>query len=229
MRRAEPAMTLDAARATLGVDAMAPASEVRRAFREAAKRAHPDRAGGAPEAFRQVMEAYRRLTGEQAALPAREPVAATPGRVLSLTPAIAFHGGVVEHVLAPGRRVRVTLPAGVRGGDKVAVDGCRLTVEILAEPRLQIRGDDVWLTVTAPAHTLSSGGRIAVETPIGRRIVWITRKAGERGLLRLVGQGMPARGRHARGHLFLRLAPEAGAAQSNARTLLRRFAAAWAA
>jgi len=45
-----------------------------------------------------------------------------------------------------------------------------------------------------------------------------------------VGQGLPARGSHRQGHLFLRLAPaEAGQADSAARVLLRRFAAAWAA
>ena len=54
--------------------------------------------------------------------------------------------------------------------------------------------------------------------------------AGERKLVRLVGQGLPARGQHRRGHLFLRLAPaKAGQADSAARALLRRFAAAWAA
>jgi curved DNA-binding protein len=44
-----------------------------------------------------------------------------------------------------------------------------------------------------------------------------------------VGQGLPARGGHAQGSLFIRLSPEAGRADSAARTLLRRFAAAWAA
>ena len=69
-----------------------------------------------------------------------------------------------------------------------------------------------------------------METPLGRRIVWLTKKASERKLVRVVGQGLPARGRHRQGHLFLRLAPaKAGQADSAARTLLRRFAAAWAA
>ena len=48
--------------------------------------------------------------------------------------------------------------------------------------------------------------------------------------MRIVGQGLPARGSHRQGHLFLRLAAaEAGQADSAARVLLRRFAAAWAA
>jgi len=92
-----------------------------------------------------------------------------------------------------------------------------------------VRGDDLWLTVAVAPSTLAEGGRISLETPLGRRIVWVTKKAGERGLVRLAGQGLPARGRHLQGHLFIRLAPNASCADTAARTLLRRFAAAWAA
>ncbi|HPA38825.1 MAG TPA: molecular chaperone DnaJ, partial [Phenylobacterium sp.] len=56
-----------------------------------------------------------------------------------------------------------------------------------------------------------------------------TEKAGARGLVRLPGQGLPARGRRREGHLFLRLTPQTRTTASAARTLLRRFAAAWAA
>ena len=64
---------------------------------------------------------------------------------------------------------------------------------------------------------------------LDRRLVWINRKAGSRGLVRMVGQGLPARAGHGQGHLFLRLSPQADTIDSAARTLLRRFAAAWAA
>jgi len=77
--------------------------------------------------------------------------------------------------------------------------------------------------------TLRKGGRITLETPFGRRIVWVDQKAAERGLVRLEGQGLPARGQRAKGHLFLRLAATQGMADSAALSLLRRFAAAWAA
>ena len=60
-------------------------------------------------------------------------------------------------------------------------------------------------------------------------MVWVTKKAADRGLVRLVGQGLPARGRWREGHLFLRLAPVERKVDSAARTLLRRFTAAWAA
>ena len=62
----ETQISLKAAREVLGVGPFFSAGELRRAFREAAKRAHPDRAGGGAERFRQVVEAYHRLQAAQA-------------------------------------------------------------------------------------------------------------------------------------------------------------------
>jgi curved DNA-binding protein len=231
MNHAGGAMSLQEARRTLEVAALATPGEVRRAFRDAAKRAHPDRPGGAPDAFRKVVEAYQRLNGDGHAPPplSGPPKPATDPALLTIPPQVALAGGVVEHGLGGGRALRITLPPGLRAGDTVAAGEHRLTVVVDSAPDICVRGDDVWITVRVPPRTLADGGRIAVETPLGRRIVWLTRKDRERGLLRIANQGLPARGRHGRGHLFLRLAPEAGAAQSIARTLLHRFAAAWAA
>jgi curved DNA-binding protein len=111
----------------------------------------------------------------------------------------------------------------VRAGD------ASLTVELQSGQDIMVRGDDLWISAVVPARALSAGGRVALETPIGRRIVWLSKKAGERGLVRLVGQGLPARGKRPQGHLFVRLSPARGLADSAARILLRRFAAAWAA
>jgi len=208
--------------------------ELRRAFREAAKRAHPDRSGGGAERFRQVVEAYHRLravqpiAGERIIQPPApyEPEATT----VAVGPAVALRGGFAEHRFADGRRIRVRLPAGLRHGDTVRAGGAALTVVLVGSPDMLVRGDDIWLTAAVAPRLLEEGGRVALDTPLGRRIVWLTRKAGERKLVRLVGQGLPARGRHRQGHLFLRLAPApAGQADSAARALLRRFAAAWAA
>ena len=71
--------------------------------------------------------------------------------------------------------------------------------------------------------------RVSTRRVFGRRVVWLSKKAGERRLVRLPGQGLPARGTRPQGHLFLRLSPATDEAHSAARTLLRRFAAAWAA
>jgi curved DNA-binding protein len=94
---------------------------------------------------------------------------------------------------------------------------------------MQVRGHDLWLTAAVDPQILEAGGRVPVDTPLGRRIVWVTERAGERGLVRLRGQGLPARSGHPPGDLFLRLQPAAPVNESAARTLLRRFAAVWAA
>jgi curved DNA-binding protein len=227
-------ITLKTARETLGVGPFYSPADLRRAFREAAKRAHPDRQGGGEEHFRQVVEAYHRLQAAHAAPPDRivQPPASRPPEPVELTlsPIVALRGGVAEHRTGDGRLLRVTLPAGLRNGDTVRVDGRELSVRLIGAPEMLVRGDALWITAAVPPRLLAEGGRIALDTPVGRRIVWLTSKAGERKLVRLAGHGLPARGRHAQGHLFLRLAPaQPGDADSAARALLRRFAAAWAA
>jgi curved DNA-binding protein len=232
-------MGVKRAREVLHLSPFHTTTELRRAFREAAKRAHPDREGGDAERFREVVEAFRLL---QAAAVERakadhhfiQPPAPLRPRAevdltLAVSPRVAFEGGQAEHALPDGRRIRLTLPAGLRSGDTVRAGEALLTVTVRGDGEMLVRGDDLWVTVPVDPRLLAEGGRIAIETPLGRRVVWITKKAGERGLVRLVGQGLPARANYRQGHLFLRLTPQVRETHSAARTLLRRFAAAWAA
>ena len=228
---AEPHISVNAARKLLGVSPRADVGEVRRAFREAAKQAHPDRPGGDEQRFRQVVAAYHRLQPTRRVDRIIQPPApAVPQpAVVTVDPRVALRGGAVEHLLPSGRRIRVKLPPGLRHGDVVRAGAAELTVSLRGDAGMLVRGDDLWISVDVPPRALAEGGRVALQTPLGRRIIWLTKKAGERRLVRLVGQGLPARGQHAQGHLFLRLSPAEGRADSAARTLLRRFAAAWAA
>ncbi len=229
-------MSSKRAREVLGVTAQATAAELRRAFREAAKLAHPDRKGGDAARFREVVEAYRLLHDARPSDRVVKPPAAvarparpSEGRILPVPPLLAMTGGAMEHALADGRRIKLNLPPGLRAGDKVRAGEAEFEVALRGDGQMLVRGDDLWITVPLDPRLLAEGGRIALETPLGRRVVWVTKKAGERGLVRLVGQGLPARGRHRQGHLFLRLTLAAGEANSAARILRRRFAAAWAA
>lgn len=215
------------ARAILGLGALPTAHEVRRAFREAAKRAHPDRPGGDAARFRMVLEAYRVLQTDGALkLPPPDPAPEVP---LTITPAEALLGGDHDTRLADGRTLRITLPAGLRHGERLRAGKALFTIAIAADGDTLVRGDDLWTTAIIAPHVLAEGGRVAVETPLGRRIVWVTRKAGERGLVRLEGQGLPARAGYPDGALFLRLTADETPAESEARQRLKRFAAAWAA
>jgi curved DNA-binding protein len=223
-------MTLKHAREVLGVTADATPAEVRQAFRDAAKRAHPD-AGGDEGAFRQVVNAFHRLQDPLddrfTATPVRP--RATPDPDLEISPTLALEGGDIDHRMPDGKLIRITLPAGLRSGDKVRAGGAELCVYIRAHEGVIVRGDDLWMTVKVAPSLLRKGGRISLETPIGRRSVWIDRKAAERGLVRVEDQGLPARGKRSAGHLYVRLTATQGMADSAALALLRRFAAAWAA
>lgn len=222
------------AREILGVSLLATAAELRLAFREAAKLAHPDRPGGDAERFRLAVEAYRLLSAPKITDSIIQPPATVvrPAPVdsrMDITPLLAMNGGVLMHRLANGRRLKITLPEGLRTGDTLRVGDIEFEITVRGEGEMLVRGDDLWLTVPLDPGLLAQGGRVALDTPLGRRVVWVTRKAGERGLVRLVGQGLPARGPHRQGHLFLRLAAQVRTTDSAARTLRRRFAAAWAA
>src|SRR5262249_21991030 len=85
------------------------------AFRRAVKRTHPDRPGGDPVRFQQVLEAYR-LLQSQAPPP--------------------------------------------------ACDG------------------DVWITVSAPAWMLDHGGRLEIETPMGPKTLWVSRRLAPQRVVR---------------------------------------------
>lgn len=230
MDTAAAEMTLKHAREVLGVSSAATPAEVRKAFREAAKRAHPD-SGGDEGAFRQVVQAFHRLQDPLddrfTATPARP--RATPDPDLEISPLLALEGGDVDHRLPDGKHIRITLPPGLRSGDKVRAGGASLCVYIRAQDGVIVRGDDIWMTAKVAPGVLRKGGRISLDTPLGRRSVWIDRKAAERGLVRVEDQGLPARGRRPAGHLFVRLSMQQGVADSAALALLRRFAAAWAA
>jgi curved DNA-binding protein len=215
-------MTRDDARQLLGLNAGASLADAAAAFRAAAKTAHPDRQGGDAERFRLILAAHRLLQATPN-LPAL--VAPPPEPCVEIDPLTALRGG--EATAADGRRLRI--PAGARHGERLSVAGGSLAVRIGASDEMQVRGSDVWVTAPVASYLLEEGGRTSVETPLGPKVLWISRKIAERRLVRLEGQGLPARGSYPQGSLFIRLAPDEGAAESIARTQLRRFAAAWAA
>lgn len=221
------------ARAVLGAAPSATPAELRRAFREAAKSAHPDRPGGDAERFREAVEAYRLLTEPSADRIIQPPATVRKNvqddSILPITPLLALNGGVVLREIADGRALKITLPPGLRSGDLLRAGKDMFEIAVRGDGEIMLRGHDLWVTAPLHPHVLAQGGRVAVDTPVGRRVVWITRKAAERGLIRLAGQGLPARGDHPQGHLFLRLTEQTRTTDSAARTLRRRFAAAWAA
>ena len=245
-------MTAAQARSILGLPSGTDEAEIARAFRRAVKAVHPDLPGGDPERFRQVIEAHKLLKSltvgqfsfPPAAQPAEPPAASrgawskpAPTRTLRLKISVceALFGGERRLEIDAGRSVDVQLPAGLRAGESLRLaeageDGRHLFVKIIMnhEPGLSVRGHDVWFEVSVEPSQMIEGAHLEVDTPRGRRAFPAPRTVEFGGLVRLRGEGLPARGPHPVGDLILRVS--AGAAdESLARRLLRRFSARWAA
>lgn len=226
-------MSIEEARALLGTPHGADPEALQAAFRAAVKQAHPDRSGGDAARFHRVVEAYRLLRAELSVLPAAPthalspPPEAGPPR-LSITPAQAVLGGELHLIDEAGRRLRVQLPPGLRAGDRLRAGDVVYDIAVASDGASVVRGDDLWITLCLAPSLMDDGGRVPLETPMGLRLIWVSRAAAARGLVRLRGEGLPAaRGRPA-GDLFVRLESRP-AADSEVRQRLRRFAAAWAA
>jgi curved DNA-binding protein len=230
-------MTPKQAREVLNAPAGAGEHEIGKAYRAAVKAAHPDH-GGDADRLREVIEAHRILkamaVGRHAFPTAPRPQARPAPRrhLLEISVTEALFGGR-RRAFLDGRTLEVKLPAGLRAGETLRLSGAgadgsdlMVRIAIAADPQLAVRGDDVWLAAKAPHHL---SGRLEVDTPRGRRAVWLTRKVGSKRLMRLAGEGLPARGDRPAGDLIVRLETMKAPVETPAREKLRRFAGAWAA
>ena len=231
-------MTVGQARELLGLAPDADAAALGCAYRAAVKAVHPDLGGGDPERLRQVIEAHRLLKSLGAARVMFAPVprkAPSGPRTLSARISLgeAMAGGRRRLTLPDGQALQVRLPKGLRGGDMLRLRpraGAEVLVRIslMAEPGVTVRGGDLWLEVSAVGQ-VRPGARLEVDTPRGRRALTAPEGMAEGKPIRLKGQGLPARGRHAAGDLILRLKTDPAAEEPVSKTLLRRFSARWAA
>lgn len=228
------ASTLNEAYAVLGLHGAGEASAVARAFRLAVKASRPDQPGGDAERFRRVIAAYRLIQssggGRAALAPPVQPPATPP--VVGLTPLEALTG--TEAIVNLGaRRLKVRAPAGLRTGEHLRLkgagdDGADLYLPVLIRPTdgLATLGSDLFMRWNASPRLLADGGRIEIQTHAGPRSAWITPGLQAPVRLRLRGLGLPARGAHQAGHLFVTLIP-CEDAPSAAEDLLARFTRVW--
>ena len=220
----------------LGVDPDCAEDTLAAAFRAQVKLCHPDRPGGDPERLRAVIAAYHGLRARpripRSAAPRTAPVRAPSPTIFEISAMEALQG-VRRAVGAAGGRSRLArLPAGLRAGERVRLGGEVMTIAIVSAGAFGVIGDHLCLTQMVEPQVLRQGGLVAVETPDGPRQVRITRQDAIRGLARLSGAGLPARGARPQGDLLIWLKAEAASEdrpETPAQVKLRRFTADWAA
>lgn len=231
--RSEPSRLSDAY-AALGLPGAADPAVMTAAFRAAVKGARPDHPGGDEARFRRVIAAWRLI---QQANPVRPALAAPVVRppappVVVITPLDALNGGTAT-VRWPNRTLRIRVPAGLRTGEHLRLKGgdaegddLYLPVLIRGDEALQVLGDDLYMDWAVPNRTLEDGGRLEIDTHAGPRSAWIVGGMTQPLRLCLKGLGLPARGSHPRGRLFVTLTPSEDA-PSAAEDLLIRFSRVW--
>jgi len=235
MSQGDQPLNAERAARRLGTQPGLSAEALQTAFRVAVKQAHPDRPGGDDQSLRAVIEAYHFLKSAQAELQVAAPDGdhrPAPPPILQISPVEALCGGRHRTRTLDGREVYVSLPAGLRAGDAVRVAGVLCSVTIVSQDGLAVIGDHLCQTAVVDPAVLRKGGNIRIRYPLGSVSLRINRLDAERGLARLVGRGLPARGDRPRGDLLLRLEaaePSAPPQPSEAQTKLRRFTADWAA
>lgn len=195
----------------LGLAAEPDPRRLRKAYLAAVKAAHPDRLGGDPVRLRRVVEAYNVLRSQPR--PAPRPAKNDLPR-LDITPAEAAQGSVRTVVLDGVGAVAARLPAGLRVGDRVRVSGILMQVTVSGGGDVSVVGDHLCMTVEVERSTLMGGGSLDVSTPMGPVQVQVSPQDAIRGLVRVPGKGLPARGPNAQGHLFLRLCAPGAASKA---------------
>jgi len=235
-RAAENAAERAAALDELGLCDQAQADDIRNAFRARVKASHPDVPGGNEVRLRRLILARDLLVSDM-----KRPVQSfvsketcdnrslPHGSAISLEISLnqALFGGKIHtevpalDIAAPHevltsltqmRSVSVTLPKGLREGEKVKlkIEGptqgehfFRITLD--SRPECRVWGDDIWMTAEIEPRLLQTGGRAMIETPHGPQNIQIDKDIPRGASLCLFGKGLPATETCPAGNLYIRI------------------------
>lgn len=225
-------LTVLEARQILGLTGPASAADLSTAFRRVAKAVHPDSPHGDVVLFRYVVDAYHLLQNQPlprpalAAPQARKLHVVRPAPEAVITPLQAITGGTTE-VWIEDRQYRLRLPKGLRHGDRLRLKNITtIPVRIRPQHGIEVFGSDLFIHKRIAGHLLRDGGRIELDTPVGPQTVWLVPDMEEPVQLSFPGKGLPARGSHPAGDLFITL--EARAEHlSEAQHMRQRFTQVW--
>gem|GEM_PF-826332 len=211
----------------LGLSETAQDEDIRRAFRQRLKQAHPDINGGADIRLRRLILARDLLMSDIRKTP--EPIqfsddytltlaitlrqALSGGTVTVEAPALEFsHAGETLTSLTQTKILRLSLPRGLRDGEKVLLPyedatGRQALFRIHIEPETDCRvwGDDIWMTARLENRLFRRGGMATIDTPHGPQDIHIDRHTPYGSSLCLTGKGLPATGTAPAGNLYIRL------------------------
>lgn len=120
---------------------------------------------------------------------------------LTLQQAAQTHQQTLE---VNGKKVRITIPAGIADGQKIKLKGygdkgynggpdgdLYITFNILADPRYQRKGDDIYISEPLPLLTAILGGHKEIETLNGKVKITIPGLTQNESRIRLKGKGFP--------------------------------------
>ena len=151
-----------------------------------------------------------------------------PELELEITVDEAFQGVARSCEIKGLGKMGLRLPAGLRDGDVIELDGGRrVAVRVALEPGRVLFGDDLRITQPIDPQFLKDGGRIEVDTPYGPRVIWSPPGLPKDALLKVADCGLPARGARPQGHAYVRLEPDPAQGERRSREMLDRFTAAW--
>lgn len=180
------------------------------AFRRVAKAVHPDSPRGDVVLFRYVVEAYHLLQQQPSpkallGAPTSHLRVVRPAPQVVISPMQALKGGIAT-VEIRERQYRLRLAPGLRHGQKLRLRNIG-TVPVRIKPAngLSVFGSDLFFQTTVEDHFLRDGGRVEFDTPVGRQNAWLVPDMEAPVRLCFKGFGLPAKGSHPQGDLFVAL------------------------
>lgn len=127
----------------------------------------------------------------------------------------AFHGTKKTFTIE-GRRLEVTIPKGVRDGQKIRLANqgeegpagrgdLLIKIKLRPHPTYERRDDDLYVDVPVDYVVAATGGEVQVPTLSGRVTMKVPRGTSSGRVFRLPGQGMPKLRDGGRGNLYARV------------------------
>jgi DnaJ-class molecular chaperone len=141
------------------------------------------------------------------------------GRDVEVELEISFEdafAGAKKELSINGRRIELTIPRGVKDGQKLRLAGqgeegpagrgdLLVTVKIRPHPLFERKGDDIYVEVPVDYVVAALGGEVPVPTPTGRVTMKVPPGTSGGRTFRLPGQGMYKLHENARGDLYARI------------------------